>query len=104
LQSYKTPIQSPHGGALGVACNQPIKESTMTIGMNYTGKIHKTYAVSQNKNGPARADCNQHIVVGSSIDAEKINAANESQFCGRCFRKDARFETRKAQALFFLGR
>lgn len=72
----------------------------MTIGTNYTGKIHQTYAVSQNKNGPARANCNQHIVVGSSIDAGKIAAADESQFCGKCFRKSAHFETRKAHALF----
>jgi len=72
----------------------------MTIGTNYTGKIHQTYAVSQNKNGPARANCNQHIVVGSSIDAGKIAAADESQFCGKCFRKNERFETRKAHALF----
>jgi len=72
----------------------------MTIGINYTGKIHKTYAISQNENGPARANCNQHIVVGSSIDAKKIEAANESQFCGKCFRKSADFETRKARALW----
>lgn len=73
----------------------------MTIGKNYTGKIHQTYAVSQNKNGPARANCNQNIVVGSSINAKAIAAADESQFCGKCFRKNARFETRKARALFF---
>jgi len=72
----------------------------MTIGKNYTGKIHKTYAVSQNENGPARANCNQWIVVGSSIDAKAIAAADEGQFCGKCFRKNARFETRKALALF----
>ena len=78
--------------------------TTMTIGINYTGKIHRTYAASQNKNGPARADCNQHIVVGSSIDAKKIDAADESQFCGKCFRKSANFETRKAHALFIEAR
>ena len=72
----------------------------MTIGINYTGKIHSTYAVSKNKNGPARADCDQNIVVGSSIGAERIEAADESQFCGKCFRKNAGFETRKAQALW----
>jgi len=72
----------------------------MTIGINYTGKIHKTYAVSMNGNGPARASCNRNTVVGSSIDAKKIDAADESQFCGKCFRKGAGFETRKAHALF----
>ena len=76
----------------------------MTIGINYTGKIHQTYAVSQNKNGPARAECNQNIVIGSSIDANKIDAAEESQFCGKCFRKSVRFETRKAHALFINAR
>ena len=71
-----------------------------TIGKNYTGKIHQTYATSSNASGPARANCNQNIVVGSSVSAAQISAADEHQFCGKCFRKDARFATRKENALF----
>jgi hypothetical protein len=40
LQSYKTPVKIPYGGALGVACNLIGKVNEKSRNQSYNGRAH----------------------------------------------------------------
>lgn len=71
--------------------------------INYTGKIHIGYHTGVEGKSPARANCNQNVVMSREISAEKMAAAEEHQFCGRCFPK-GEAGSRKEAATLWLAR
>jgi len=76
----------------------------MTTSMiNYTGKIHRGYYTGVDGKSPARANCNQNVVMANEFGADKMAKADEHQFCGKCFPK-GKEDSRKAAAISWAAR